>query len=269
MGGQHTHADAPPSSFNKPHSVCGSYLWIFKHVRVSRLQVPWLTIKRREAEMRDWEKEENVLKCKVAHHCSCHLYSGSLWDTNLFILFPISLPIHKVWGFSYHSVWWNVPIVPLWRLNSIKCQFEINCEKSNSKSNPKLLGRGRQSGGSESDRGEGIGGYWEDETRGKKRGELGGGFQDVLWCVLGKRRRSQSESVWEIRDWAAKQILFYSPCKTAILEEKCFIPAHFPPRAIGGTIHQHIVTCHTKFGWGRLMNPPFPSSQWAFLWVKN
>lgn len=61
-----------------------------------------------------------------------------------------------------------------------KCQFEINCDKSNSKSNPKLLGRGRQSGGSESDRGEGIGGYWEDETRGKKRGELGGGFQDVL-----------------------------------------------------------------------------------------
>lgn len=62
---------------------------------------------------------------------------------------------------------------------------------------------------------------------------------------------------------------FYSPSEAAILEAKHYVPAHFPLRATGGTISRHIVKCHRRHGCGRLMNPPFPSSQWAFLWVKN
>lgn len=42
-------------------------------------------------------------------------------------------PFMRSGAFSYHSVWWNVPIVPLWRLNSMKCQFEINCEEKKKK----------------------------------------------------------------------------------------------------------------------------------------
>lgn len=36
--------------------------------------------------------------------------------------------------------------------------------------------------------------------------------------------------------------------KTAVLEEKHFIPAHFLLRAVGGTSNQCVVKCHRKLG---------------------
>lgn len=199
------------------------------------------------------------LKCKVAQHCgSCHQYSGSLWDTYLFILFCLSHRIHKVRGFSYHSVWWNVPIVPPRRLNSMKCQFEINCEKSNWKSNSSTWeerrSHGREWSGGEG-RQENADAGWDTERR--------EGFWEKGSCDLGKARITVWESAVKTSKYfglSRQANPFYPPGKTAILEEKCFIPAHFLLRAIGGTSNQYIVKCHRKLGWGRLMNPPFPSS---------
>lgn len=66
----------------------------------------------------------------------------------------------------------------------MKCQFEINCEKSDSKSNLSIW-ECRLSGGSERDSGEGIGRNWGGRMgQGKKTHSLeregGGGFQNIF-----------------------------------------------------------------------------------------
>lgn len=148
----------------------------------------------------------------------------------LFISFCLSLPIHRVWGFSYHSVWWNVPIVPPWRLNSMKCQFEINCEgkkkKSDSKSSPSWRGGAvwavvaRETEGGNREKLYGEGGWGED----KKRAVWEGGFSDVFWCVLGKGQ----ESV--VKNLGLSCEIFF------ILQAKQPSVAHFLLRAGGWTI---------------------------------
>lgn len=105
-------------------------------------------------------KVDKRMKKSRAEMHSCHQYSGSLWNTPL--LYSVSLPIHKLCSVPYHSVWWNVPIVPLWRLNPMKCQFEI--QRKRFKVQPRIPAREQLSSGG----GKGSRRRKEGETIGRK-----------------------------------------------------------------------------------------------------
>lgn len=63
----------------------------------------------------------------------CLLAVSILGQSELLIylfLFCLCLcPFITAWGFCNQSVWRNAPSLLLWRLNSARCQFEMNCEE--------------------------------------------------------------------------------------------------------------------------------------------
>lgn len=128
-------------------------------------------------------KEEAAPKCKVAADCASSL---SVFWVNLsfsFIYFySVSPSVHsqRPGVFCNHAVWWNAPSLLLWRLNSARCQFEMNCEESTSS-----LQAGRWWVGSSWGNKEELSGL-EDGIR-KRRNVLAGGVQRRIFSLFPKK----------------------------------------------------------------------------------
>lgn len=103
---------------------------------------------------------------------------------------------------------------------------------------------------------------WRKDIRKHKNREESSG------CVLDKRRNwvwKGCESIWKFwTELPHKSILL--PKQNSHFRIKDFSFLHiFLSRTVGETSNQYTVKCHRKLRWGGLMNPPFPSSQWAFF----
>lgn len=138
-------------------------------------------------------KEEAAPKCKVAADCASSL---SVFWVNLsfsFIYFySVSPSVHsqRPGVFCNQSVWRNAPSLLLWRLNSARCQFEMNCE--------------------------------ERSRRPACKGGGGG------WAAVEEIRRNYQDGGWDkkkekcVGGWGPEKNLLFVP------QEMCSYAAHFP-----------------------------------------
>lgn len=89
--------------------------------------------------------------------------------TYLFFILSLPLSIHEDPGlFCNQSVWWNAPSLLLWRLNSARCQFEMNCEEGESTSGSRRRGKWAAVERKWKGRRHYLDGGW-DKSRGKKK----------------------------------------------------------------------------------------------------
>ena len=223
--------------------ICpGDNICKYLSFREVKARIPWPPKKIKEKGKRKSKRHKLVqVECKAAVPVIT-----ALGYTEILIY---HIP-HKFW----HPVQWDVPADPLGYSIVIQCQFEIYYEKKATQNPPKTLS------------GKAV--WWQRvRQKGRNKTSLGKSRGHLLMC-LGKKEEIglNCQASCQAPFLCIATIKYLSWYKKSLIPVEIYIyNFFFRLRAVRRISNQYIVKCQKKLGWGGLMNPPFPSSQWAFF----